>query len=157
MVIAHHLILTGYGRWLPNDPRGSHSTDIRAGKLFLLGTSTTAPGSRSHPARKSVSTVSTPNPCWSIPSFGLMPPNGKPSPTLSPRSLQTGAIAVTACAILTNHAHLVIRRHRDKAETISSELKVASATRLRQVTDVPESHPVWSSDKFKGFRARRKT
>ena len=37
MVIAHHIILTAYGHWLPNDPRGSLSQEIRAGKLFALG------------------------------------------------------------------------------------------------------------------------
>lgn len=24
-IIAHHLVLTGYGQWLSNDPRGSMS------------------------------------------------------------------------------------------------------------------------------------
>lgn len=28
-IIAHHLILHGYGHWLPNDPRGSGSREIR--------------------------------------------------------------------------------------------------------------------------------
>ena len=37
MVIAYHIILTGYGHWLPNDPRGSMSKEIAAGKLFALG------------------------------------------------------------------------------------------------------------------------
>lgn len=37
MVLAHHLILTGYGHWLPNDPRGSFSETIAAGKLIPAG------------------------------------------------------------------------------------------------------------------------
>ena len=36
-IIAHHLILTGYGFWLPNDLRGSGSTEIRAPLLEDLG------------------------------------------------------------------------------------------------------------------------
>ncbi|MCE5325581.1 MAG: hypothetical protein ABFD92_17650 [Planctomycetaceae bacterium] len=28
MIIAHHIILTGYGHWLPNDPRGSLSRSV---------------------------------------------------------------------------------------------------------------------------------
>ena len=28
-VIAYHIILTGYGRWPPNDPRGSRPTGFR--------------------------------------------------------------------------------------------------------------------------------
>src|SRR5690606_12939270 len=37
MVIAYHLIWTGYGWWLPNDPRGSGSREIRADVLRDLG------------------------------------------------------------------------------------------------------------------------
>ena len=37
MVIAYHLIWTGYGWWLPNDPRGSGSHGVRAEVLKELG------------------------------------------------------------------------------------------------------------------------
>lgn len=37
MIIAHHIILTGYGHWLPNDPRGSLSKCFRAPELRALG------------------------------------------------------------------------------------------------------------------------
>jgi len=36
-VIAHHIILTGYGHWLPNDIRGSGSTHLKREKLGELG------------------------------------------------------------------------------------------------------------------------
>lgn len=36
-VIAHHFILTGYGHGLPNDPRGSMSSEVRQGKIAPLG------------------------------------------------------------------------------------------------------------------------
>src|SRR5690348_1880889 len=36
-VIGHHLILTGYAHWLPNDPRGSGSTELKQEKLADLG------------------------------------------------------------------------------------------------------------------------
>ncbi|MEX2215722.1 MAG: hypothetical protein WD768_16545 [Phycisphaeraceae bacterium] len=36
-VIAYHLILTAYGFWLPNDPRGSWSDFVRAWELFRFG------------------------------------------------------------------------------------------------------------------------
>ena len=32
-VLAYHLILTNYGFWLPNDPRGSWSEFVRAWEL----------------------------------------------------------------------------------------------------------------------------
>jgi len=37
IVIGHHLILHGYGHWLPNDPRGSGSEELRQDKLAGLG------------------------------------------------------------------------------------------------------------------------
>ena len=37
MVIAHHLIWTVYGWWLPNDPRGSTSRTIASDRIAALG------------------------------------------------------------------------------------------------------------------------
>jgi hypothetical protein len=37
VVKAAHLVLTGYGHWLPNDPRGSGSEEIRKLGLEMLG------------------------------------------------------------------------------------------------------------------------
>ena len=38
MVIAHHLIWTAYGWWLPNDLRGSMSRSVASDVLAELGT-----------------------------------------------------------------------------------------------------------------------
>ena len=37
LVIAHHLVWTAYGRWLPNDPRGSGSPTVHTDVLAELG------------------------------------------------------------------------------------------------------------------------
>ena len=37
IVIAHHLILTAYGWWLPNDPRGSGSPAVASDVIAELG------------------------------------------------------------------------------------------------------------------------
>jgi hypothetical protein len=37
MVIAHHLIWTAYGTWLPNDLRGSGSRGVISRRLSALG------------------------------------------------------------------------------------------------------------------------
>src|ERR1700683_324430 len=44
VIIAHHLVLMGYGHWLPNDIRGSGSDEIRKALLQALG--------EIHPGRK---------------------------------------------------------------------------------------------------------
>ena len=37
IVIAHHLVWTSYGWWLPNDPRGSMSSNIATDVISQLG------------------------------------------------------------------------------------------------------------------------
>jgi hypothetical protein len=37
IIIAHHLVMTLYGHWLSNDPRGSGSQEIRKDELKDLG------------------------------------------------------------------------------------------------------------------------
>jgi hypothetical protein len=37
MVVGYHLIWTAYGWWLPNDPRGSSSHEIRVERIANLG------------------------------------------------------------------------------------------------------------------------
>jgi hypothetical protein len=37
MVVGYHLIWTAYGWWLPNDPRGSSSHEIRCADIVGLG------------------------------------------------------------------------------------------------------------------------
>src|SRR3954469_14723165 len=39
-VIAYHVIVTAYGFWLPNDPRGSWSDFVRAWELLRFGRAT---------------------------------------------------------------------------------------------------------------------
>ena len=40
MVLGHHLIISAYGFWLPNDPRGSWSDFVRAWELTKFGDAT---------------------------------------------------------------------------------------------------------------------
>lgn len=39
MIHAYHFILSAYGFWLPNDPRGSWSDFVGAWELFRYGVS----------------------------------------------------------------------------------------------------------------------
>ncbi|MEE9295198.1 MAG: hypothetical protein V3W34_09605 [Phycisphaerae bacterium] len=151
MVIAYHLILTAYGQWLPNDPRGSMSRKVVAGKLDELGPM--------HPGRKRIQPGRA-----ALKSFyrkaqrelehcPLWFDETKRSviPHAFREMIRIRRYTCFACAILVNHAHLVIRKHRDKAETMIIELKKESATRLRRLADAPDNHPVWSGDQFKRF------
>jgi REP element-mobilizing transposase RayT len=58
---------------------------------------------------------------------------------------------VWACAILSNHAHLCVRRHRDDALTMWNHFAEESRKRLRLFADIPENHPIWSHRPYKVF------
>ena len=57
-----------------------------------------------------------------------------------------------ACAIMSNHAHLLIRRHRDRAEEMIEVLWKTSAAVLRALPDVPDDHPIWALDPYKRYK-----
>jgi REP element-mobilizing transposase RayT len=56
-----------------------------------------------------------------------------------------------ACAILTDHAHVIIRKHRDRAETMIDEFKGESRQRLCALNYIPNEHPIWSDNRRNGF------
>ena len=58
---------------------------------------------------------------------------------------------VWACAVLSNHVHLVIRRHRDDALTMWHRFADATRLRLREFPEVENNHPVWSERPYKVF------
>ncbi len=151
MVIAHHLILTGYGHWLPNDPRGSTSREVIAGKLWGLG--------ELHEGRKILQP-----PRQTLKSFHRDAQRQLEHPVLwfdaAKRQVIADAFTQTlhdrrytcfACAILSNHAHLIIRKHRDRAETMIDHLRAESSAWLCRLADVPDNHPVWNTGHYKIF------
>ncbi len=151
MVIARHLILTGYGHWLPNDPRGSTSREVVARKLRGLG--------ELHVGRK------FPQPArQTLKSFHRNARRQLEHSVLwfdaAKRQVIADAFAQTmqdcrytcfACAILSNHAHLIIRKHHDRAETMIDHFRTGSALRLCRLADVPNNHPVWNTGHYKKF------
>src|SRR5205823_9481642 len=46
-VLAYHLIMTAYGFWLPNEPRGSWSDVVRSWELLAFGPATKVDTTRS--------------------------------------------------------------------------------------------------------------
>jgi len=56
-----------------------------------------------------------------------------------------------ACAIMPDHVHLVVRKHRDSAERMIGNFQGASRTRLRNCALVPDEHLVWTKNGWKVF------
>jgi len=153
MVIAHHLILTGYGHWLPNDPRGSMSQKVHTSELAKLAAGHFG-RRRTQPSREELK------------AFYRKAKAVLVYPVIWFESAERQAIAEAfgeviaaekltcySCAVLSNHAHLLIRKHRLKGEQIVSMLKDSARGRLREKGLVPRDHPVFSADMFQAFKS----
>ncbi len=151
MIIAHHLIWTGYGWWLPNDPRGSTSRTVNSDIIAELG--------ELHYGRKEIQPAST-----EIREFYRQAGTVLAHPLLELAPVQTAAVGEIfrevivrnkytcyACAIMPDHVHILIRKHRQKAEEIIAELQEASMNHLAEQGLCPSGHPVWTKGGWKGF------
>jgi REP element-mobilizing transposase RayT len=151
MVLGYHLIMTAYGWWLPNDPRGSMSQMIRNDVIGELGTL--------HFGRKRVQPASR-----EIREF-----YDRVRQTLKHELLQFSAadrVALSdafgdtirrerytcyACAIMWDHVHLCIRKHKHQAEEMISSLQDKSRALLIERGLRPTEHPTWGGPGWKVF------
>jgi len=133
MILAFHLILSAYGFWLPNDPRGSWSDFVRAWELLRYGEATKVA------TRKSVAYV---------PHDVDRRLHAKDALQYDPvlfDGVQARAIArgfndaateagykIHACAILPDHTHLIVGRHTRNVRRIMSHLKAKATMRMSQ-------------------------
>jgi REP element-mobilizing transposase RayT len=141
-VIAYHLIVTTYGFWLPNDPRGSWSDFVRAWELQRFGPATKT--------RERRSLARDPHNLW----LRLEAKKHLARRAVEFTGMQARAVArgfadyasrsecdVIACAIMPCHAHLVVGRHKYAIEQVANLLKGAATTQLK----VASMHPFLNS------------
>ena len=134
MVRAYHLVLTCYGFWLPNDPRGSWSEFVRSFELYRVGGTATKVNAKAslahHPhdheqRRKAKSALSHPPVIL----------NGRQA-----RAAAQGFAdyvtrndrAIYACAVMPDHVHLVVERCEHTIEKIAEQLKARATMFLNQ-------------------------
>jgi REP element-mobilizing transposase RayT len=153
MIIGHHLIWTHYGHWLVNDLRGSGSTEFHDEKFAALGTiyhgrkpKHLQPNSQELRAfhRKA-------EPLLKFQRFWIDDAKRQAISNAFAKVVQEKGYTVWACAILKNHAHMVIRRHRDDALRMWHAFADASRFVLRSFDSVGIEHPVWSTRPYKVF------
>jgi REP element-mobilizing transposase RayT len=151
IVIAHHLIWTAYGWWLPNDPRGSMSHSIRNDVIAELG--------KLHYGRKRVQPASA-----EIRSFYAQAASHLKHPLLTFATDEVEAIATAfrdtisneaytcyACAIMPDHIHILIRKHKHRAEAMIEHLQHNSRLRLLALKLRASDHPTWGGPGYKVF------
>jgi REP element-mobilizing transposase RayT len=150
-VIAHHLIFTGYGHWLPNDPRGSGSRDLRKELFEVLGPihqgrkRVQPPRSQLRSFYKNATPLLKHPPLWF---------DEKARTVIAEAVRQVLRSRVYTCwafAVMCNHMHLCIRKHRDLDEIIWSTVAEATARAARSHFDVPGDHRIWADRPYMVF------
>jgi|SRR5436190_4767303 len=155
MVVGHHLIWTIYGSWLPNDPRGSTSHEIRCAEIVGLG--------HLHFGRKKVQPAGEDirkfyEAAHDILKHELLKFSSDEIGLLGgefAKVVQHRAYTCYACAIMPDHVHLLIRKHRDKAETMIANFQDASRDALIAQRRRPAEHPIWGGPGWKVYLESR--
>jgi REP element-mobilizing transposase RayT len=151
IVIAYHLTWTAYGFWLPNDPRGSMSHRVASDIIAELG--------ELHFGRKSVQPAG-----WVIKDFrkrakevlkfSLLKFTREDVDTIAcsfAECVRKHVYTCYACAIMPDHIHLLIRKHKKQAEDMIEDFQTASRLRLRNAERRTHEHPVWGGPGWKVF------
>ena len=152
MVIAHHIILTGYGCWMPNDPRGSLSGEIRTENMRSAGAGHYGRKANqpSHPELRAFHREASSR--LAHPLLWFDGPHRTALGEAFGEVIAANRLTCYACAAMRNHAHLVIRKHRLKAEAMIAKLKEASRRLLSKRGLLPPLHPLWSSDPYSAYK-----
>ena len=152
-IIAHHLILTLYGHWGANDPRGSMSADFHDEKFKQLGPIHFGrEADEQQPTRNELRSYHRDHQALlNFPLFWMDDAKKQAVAEAFAETVSVRRYTCYACAILANHAHLIIRIHRDRADAMLDQLMQGSRTKLHRFADVGERHPVWSSRPYVKF------
>src|SRR5262245_60409994 len=67
------------------------------------------------------------------------------------KALRRKGYTVWAGAVLKNHLHLCVRRHRDDANSMWQAFASETCIGRRLFADIPDAHPVWSERPYKVF------
>ena len=131
-VLAAHIIISTYGFWLPNDPRGSWSDFVAAWELLRFGKATkvstrTSVAHVAHDAelRRAAKEALKYSPVH------FSGPQARAVARGFRRAIREAAYPVHACAILADHVHLVIGAHARPYEQIIAHLKARATQQLR--------------------------
>ena len=144
IVIAYHIIWTVYGWWLPNDLRGSTSRAIACDLIAALS------GGQLHFGRKKLQPASR-----DVRAFYEQAARVLKYPLLEIRDKAVDLVAAAfadvfaqqrytcyACAIMPDHVHIIIRKHKHSAEEMIELLQNAAGWALINAHLRPSDHPV---------------
>jgi REP-associated tyrosine transposase len=151
MVAAYHLIWTAYGWWLPNDPRGSTSHTIRVEKIAELGEHHYGREQIQPPRAVLQQFHEEARELLKHPYLELSEEERLTVANAVADTIRTAQYTCYACAIMPEHIHMLIRKHRDYAETMIDKLQKASRQALIDHGKRSPTHPVWGGPGWKVF------
>jgi len=151
IVIAHHIMWTLYGWWLPNDPRGSTSQTVCCDLIAELG--------ELHQGRKPVQPAGKElrrfyKQASSVLKFPLLSLSEKEFSLVAEaigQAVSESNYTCYACTVMPDHLHLVIRKHRDLAEEMIEKIQVLSRKRLVELGLRDSAHPTWTLGGWKVY------
>jgi REP element-mobilizing transposase RayT len=151
MVIGYHLIWTAYGCWLPNDPRGSTSHTVACDIIAELGPlhygrKEVQPGRRTVEAfyDRAREVLKFPVQLLTTDEIDIVG-------HAIGEAIAEYRYTCYACAVLPDHVHMVIRKHRHKAEEMVNFMQESTRNRLIVLGKRSLDHPVWSTGGWEGF------
>jgi REP element-mobilizing transposase RayT len=154
-IIAHHLILTLYGHWPANDLRGSGSEDFYDPKFEKLGPIHHGrKPEHEQPSREELREhLNAAQDLMNFPVFWIDDAKRQAIAEAFREVIEREGYTCYACAIFRNHAHLVIRIHRDRHDAMLKKLMDASAARLRLrfPNELSAHHPIWNARPYARF------
>src|SRR2546423_632829 len=113
MVLAYHAVFAAYGFWLPNDQRGSWSTEVWAPHLKRFGEATKTTDRRSlasRPYDRNLRTEARESLLYPPVIFDDAQRDSIASGIAD--IANTLSLTILACSIMPDHVHIVPLRHR---------------------------------------------
>ncbi len=152
-LIGFHLVWTGYGQWLPNDPRGSMSRSVASEGLAELGE--IHYGRRAvQPRRSAVNQFyGRANPVLKHPRLRFDADDIATIADGLANCIRENGFMCYACAILHDHIHMVIRKHRQRSAETLARLQAASRAALwhTRADLLASEHPIWTVGGWQGI------
>ena len=142
MIIAYHIILTTYGTWLPNDPRGSYSKAVYDAELRTLGDVRYGRQDPQPEGNRLRRFWTASRDKLARQAFFIDDSTREIIARGFARVVQRLGLTIRACAIMNDHVHLLSLRSKHRIEYVIGQFK-SQATHALNLPDTPWTKGAW--------------